>query len=243
MSRFKAASIHLVLSALIALAMLILVFGIWYPGGYYQLLGVSNIYFILMGVDVALGPLLTLAVYKAGKKGLKFDLAIIAAVQIAALLYGANVVFKSRPVFNVFEDDVFKVVLASEMNAKNLAQASKPEWQKLSIFGPALVAATGPTAVEDKNAMIFQDWSAFPKLYISYESRKHEAFKHAKPLTELKKLSTENSQIIDAFLNKANRPVSDFIYFPIVHSFVGMTAVLDAKNADFMDIINIDTPD
>ena len=242
MSRFKASGIHLLISLLVALVMLVLVFMVWYPGGFYKLLGVDSIYLILMGVDVCLGPLLTLAIYKEGKWGLKFDLAVIAIVQIAALLYGANIVFKSRPVFNVFEDDVFKVTLASEMDAKYLAQAKKPEWQKLPIFGPVLVAAIAPTTVEDRNAMIFQDWSFFPKLYVEYDSRKQEAFKHAKPLADLSKLSAESAAIVDAFVDNSGRPVSDFMYLPIVHIPDAMTAVLDAKTADFIDIIEVDTP-
>ncbi|HOY70452.1 MAG TPA: TfpX/TfpZ family type IV pilin accessory protein [Methylotenera sp.] len=242
MSRFKAAGIHLVLSVLIALIMLVLVFWVWYPGGYYKLLRVDTIYFVLMGVDVCLGPLLTLAVYKQGKRGLKFDLVVIAIVQLGALLYGAYVVFIARPVFNVFEDDVFKVTLASEMDAKNLAQAKKTDWQKLSIFGPVLVAATGPTTAEDRNAMIFLDWSFFPKLYVDYDSRKQEAFKHAKPLADLRKLSAESAAIVDTFVDDSGRPVSDFMYLPIVHTPDAMTAVLDAKTANFIDIIEIDTP-
>lgn len=244
MTRFKASAIHLLISVIIALVMLFLVFGVWYPGGFYKLLGVGNIYFILMGVDVCLGPLLTLAVYKAGKKGLKFDLTIIAIVQLAALIYGTHIVFQSRPVFNVFENDVFKVTLAAEIDAKNLAQASRDEWKKLPIFGPVLVAATAPATAEDKNEMIFQDWSFFPKLYVDYDSRKQEAFKHAYPLAELRKLSTESAAIVDAFVGDSGRPVSDFITLPIAHapSFTAMTAVLDAKTADFIDIIAIDTP-
>ncbi len=244
MSRFKAAGIHLLLSIVVALVMLVLVFKVWYPGGYYQLLGVGSIYLMLMGVDVCLGPLLTFVVYKAGKKSLRFDLTAIALVQLSALLYGSYVVFNARPVFNVFEDDVFKVVLAPEIEAKNLALAKKAEWQTLPIGRPKLVAAVAPTTQEDKNAMTFLDWSFFPKLYVDYESRKQEAFKHAKPLADLRKLSKPSAVVVDAFLADAGRPASDFIYLPIVHAptQAGMTAVLDAKTADFIDIIAINTP-
>lgn len=244
MTRFKASGLHLLISVVIALVMIFLVFYVWYPGGFYKLLGVDTIYLILMGVDVCLGPLLTLAVYKAGKKGLKFDLAMIAIVQFGALLYGAYIVFIARPVFNVFEDDVFKVTLASEIDAKNLAQAKNPAWQKLPILGPVLVAATAPISIEDRNATIFQDWSLFPKLYVDYDSRKREAFKYAKPLAELRKLSAESAVLVDEFVEDSGRPISDLIFLPIVHAPSGsaMTAVLDAKTADFIDMIAIDTP-
>lgn len=50
--------------------MLFLVVGVWYPRGYFKLMEVGKIYFIQMGVDIGLGPILTLVVYKYGKKGL-----------------------------------------------------------------------------------------------------------------------------------------------------------------------------
>ncbi len=70
MTRYKAAGIHFTFSVLIALIMLVFVFGIWYSNGYYKLLGVGSIYFILMCVDICSGPLLTLVVYNE-KKGVK----------------------------------------------------------------------------------------------------------------------------------------------------------------------------
>ncbi len=66
--RLKAFAIHLAISALIALTVIGLVFFIWYPSPLHTALGVTQIFLILLAVDVVLGPLLTLLVYKAGKK-------------------------------------------------------------------------------------------------------------------------------------------------------------------------------
>lgn len=41
-----------------------------------------------------MGPLITLIIFKPGKKGLKLDLATIAVLQVAALAYGTHVVFE-----------------------------------------------------------------------------------------------------------------------------------------------------
>ena len=44
---------------------------------------------LMIGVDVVIGPLLTLIVFDPKKKHLKFDLVVIAALQLAALAYGS----------------------------------------------------------------------------------------------------------------------------------------------------------
>jgi hypothetical protein len=247
MTRFKAASIHLLLSILVVAAILALMFFVWYPHGFFKLLGGKDILFIIAGVDVCLGPLLTLVVFNTAKKSLKMDLAIIGLVQVIALAYGASVMFKSRPVFNVLEKDVFKVTLANDFkDDKQLKQAKQEKWQKLPWFGPLLVAAIGPTDAKTKEEVTFAavaglDWNNFPKLFVEYDTQRQIALKNAKPLAELKKVKPENVLIVNAFLSRQNKPETDFVYLPIVYQYTAMTAILDAKTADFIEIIEADT--
>jgi len=51
---------------------------VWYPPPLFQLLGGFELLLLIVAVDIALGPLLTLVVFKSGKKRLKFDLSVIA---------------------------------------------------------------------------------------------------------------------------------------------------------------------
>ena len=240
MSRFKAAAIHLFISTIIVLATLAIMWFVWYPKGMFKLLGGGELLMIISGVDITLGPLLTLAVFNTAKKSLKMDLAIIGALQIAALLYGMNVMFQSRPVFNVLEEDRFSVTLASDFkDDARLKKAKKPEWQSLSWTGPKLVAAVGPTDQKEKEEMMFsgQSWNAFPQTYVDYDSQRAVALKNAKPLTDLRK-NKFNGDEINAFIAKQSRPESDFVTLPIVYAFTVMAAVLDAKTGDFIEIID-----
>jgi hypothetical protein len=224
---------------------LLLVVGVWYPGGYFKLMEVGKIYFILMGVDVCLGPLLTLVVYRHGKKGLRFDLSFIAICQLFALLYGVGIVFEGRPVFNVLQQHVFKVARASDLSEKALSQAKKPEWRRMSIIGPVLVAAVPPTDPNIINEVVLGggDWYNFPKLYVEYNEQRKVALQNAKSLSNLRKISEASNQTIDDFLQAQHRPESDFVYLPIVYGFSKiMTAVLDKSNADFIEIIDIEAP-
>ena len=68
---------------------------------------------IIMGVDLVLGPLLTLIVYVPGKKGLKFDLTMIGITQIGCLMAGLWVVHNERPVVQSLADDGVYISAAS----------------------------------------------------------------------------------------------------------------------------------
>lgn len=88
--RLKFSGYHLLISIIMALAATLLVFIIWYPPPLHLATGVTSIFLMLLIIDVTLGPLLTLIVYKPGKKTLVMDLTVIACLQIAALAYGLH---------------------------------------------------------------------------------------------------------------------------------------------------------
>jgi len=69
--RLKFSLSHLLLSFLIALLVIGLVFFIWYPSPLATAVGVTHIFLMLLVIDVILGPLLGLLVYKEGKKNTK----------------------------------------------------------------------------------------------------------------------------------------------------------------------------
>ena len=98
------------MSACVVAVILSIVFFFWYPGPTFEIAGATNPMFILIGVDLVLGPLLTLIVYKQGKPGLLFDLWFIALVQLAALVYGSFTLYSERPHFLVFSVDRITLV-------------------------------------------------------------------------------------------------------------------------------------
>src|SRR5579883_2514332 len=107
MNRFQAASMHLGISLAIAALVGCLIYFVWYPHPYFQVAGGSTLMLLIMGVDIVIGPLLTLVVYRAGKRGLGFDLACISLLQACAFFYGLSVIAQARPVFVVARFDRF----------------------------------------------------------------------------------------------------------------------------------------
>lgn len=99
MTRWKAAAIHLGISAVVAGGAVALFVLAWFPPPHFGSGGGLKLLRTLVLVDVVLGPLLTLVVYRAGKRGLRFDLVLIGTLQAAALLYGLVVAHGARPVY------------------------------------------------------------------------------------------------------------------------------------------------
>ena len=97
MNRYKAAAVHLTISVLVFIALLGIIITVWYPGVLFNISGGWTGLKLVMGVDVILGPLLTLIVFKAGKPGLKFDLGCIATAQIVCMAAGLYIVYSERP--------------------------------------------------------------------------------------------------------------------------------------------------
>ena len=242
MTRFRAAGIHLIISGIIVLILLLLMFGVWYPNKYFALMGGDGLIYLIVGIDLCLGPLLTLVVFKSAKKSLKFDLAVIALMQLAALAYGSYTMFNARPAFTAYADGEFSIATASEITDAELKLAAKPEWSIRSLTGPMLVGIVKPTEKKQLAEIEFlsagMGYARFPKLFVPYESQKTEVLKAAKPLNILRNFDKNNNKVIDQLLKEKNRPEQDFVFVPISSFFNNMSAILDAKTAAFITIID-----
>jgi hypothetical protein len=136
--RLKAFSLHLSASALV----LSLVLGGLYLGWYrfpgFYLAEALHIVVLLIGVDLALGPTLTLIVAHPSKarRVLARDIAIIVAVQLIALVYGAFTLWQGRPLYYAFSVDRLQLVQASDLRADHTRARSAgtdlaPHWYSL----------------------------------------------------------------------------------------------------------------
>ncbi len=102
--------IHLAISALLVITLAAAVHFVWYPSPYLEHDGARDILRIVIFVDVVLGPLLTLVLFRCGKKGVMRDVGIVAGLQLFAFVYGAGLIMLYRPAFLVYADDSFYAV-------------------------------------------------------------------------------------------------------------------------------------
>lgn len=137
--RVKAFAVHLLCSATaLSIALGALYCG-WYhwPGWY--LSDAVHVVAVMVLVDLALGPLLTLVIAAPRKprRELARDIALIVTVQLAALIYGSTTLWLGRPLYYAFSVNELELVQASDLDPPEAALARKqglalaPHWYSL----------------------------------------------------------------------------------------------------------------
>jgi len=148
----KSASLHLLVSLVLAGLAALLVFEVWYPFPYAELTGGLDLYKLVVSVDIVCGPLLTLILASPKKKMRErvVDYSLIGAIQLAALIYGLYSVSLARPVAAAFERDRINIVTAAEIDEADLAKA-KDGFKTLPWFGIERVGVREAVNVEEAN--------------------------------------------------------------------------------------------
>jgi len=237
--RIKAFALHLLISAAIGVLSLLLIFMVWYPAPLYTALGVTHVFLMLLAIDVCLGPALTLLIYKEGKKSLKFDLAVIAALQLSALVYGLWSVAEGRPAWLVFNADRFDAVRVLDIDTRDIGNAPAA-YQSAPLFGPKWVGAENPADVQERNNITFEatkggpDLAQRPKLYKPLEDMASAVRLQAKPVDELKRFNKEGA--VAAALSQY--PEADG-WLPLMASVKPMVVLVDRKAGQVVAIVDL----
>jgi len=230
--RAKLAGLHLAASVAIAAAAAMVIFAVWYPPPYSAIAGGFSLFFILISVDVVLGPVLTAVIADPGKPrpSLRRDIAMIVAVQLAGLAYGIHVIAESRPVHLAFEVDRMRVVTAADIDVDTLDEAP-PGLRKLPWTGPTLIAAARPTKPDDvfrsiELAMNGFDISMFPRHWRDYDSHREAAWNAARPLTDLVNRYPDARAEVEALAARAGHPVHTLRFLPLMSRHASWATVV-----------------
>lgn len=150
-SRWSAAALHVAISFVVIGAIAWAVVASWFPAGLWHLSGMQRLFGIMVAADVVLGPFLTLLIYRRGKRGLRFDLSVIALAQAAFLAYGVYTLWLNRPLALVGSQQAFALVFASELPDDAPARMAKAGWPRFHGRGPWLVGVdlSSPTARDE----------------------------------------------------------------------------------------------
>lgn len=246
--RLVAAAIHLGLSLTIAGLAALLVFGIWYPYPYREISGGRELFFIVVVVDVVLGPLITFVIFNRKKptRELRRDLAIVVLIQLAALGYGLWTVFVARPVHLVFEIDRFRVVHAVDIDDDLLSK--KPAGiDAMPLFGPTLLAVrpfhdSNESADATVAALRGADLGARPDLWQSWEEGKARAMAAAKPVSQLKTKFAARAAEIDQQIKTFGVPNPERLaYLPMIGRKSFWTAFIDPATAQVVGFMPLDS--
>jgi len=241
-SRKQAFGTHLLLSGLALIAILILVFLLWYPAPYHRIVSIWNLLSVLIVVDVIVGPLLTLVLFKPGKKGLAFDMICIAVLQTAALAYGTTMIYLNRPYFQVFAVDRFNVVSVRDVDMSRLAD---PALAAGFHLGPRLVYVelpTDPAASRQLLLEVFEggpDVERRPDLFRPYRDHIDSVLARARSLSELGDDPLDQSLVAE-FLAEHDGVAGDYRYLPLVGGGGDVAQIISAETAEPVDTLFID---
>ena len=245
LTRWQASGLHLLISAAIAVAVLALMLSLWYPGELFEASGGNDLLFILVAVDVVVGPLITLVIFRSGKRGLKFDLAVIGALQIGALVYGMHAVYLARPAFIVFVGNQFVTVSVADLDPEELAKAKYPEFRKPPLGGPLLAFAELPTDPKEIRefailGLMGHDLQKFPRFFAPYAGRTTEVLRNALPLERMRSLEPEAAKVADEWLAQSGTRAADVRYLPLRARRAWMAVLIDARTAQPMKLLTTD---
>jgi hypothetical protein len=235
----RAGLVHLLCSLLVAAVLAALVFGLWYPHPYRELVGGTELFLLVIAVDVVCGPLLTAVIFNPAKprKELIMDLGLVVMIQLAALVYGMYTVVQARPIYSVFEVDRFRVVTAADIDSEDWAKAKAP-WSKPPWGAPQLITVRVAASNEEKLesidlAMGGKDLSARPNFWKAWDAQTPElVLKRAKNLADVrKKLAPPQQALLDAAVARSGLSPDRLRSLPMT-SF---------KNTDWVALIDSQT--
>lgn len=241
LNRWQAAGGHLALSVLIVGAVFAAMILVWYPIPYFGAAGGNDLVLLMLGVDVTLGPLLTLAVFNPAKglPKLRFDLAVIGACQIAALAYGVHVMFVARPAYLVFAVDRFDLVMANMLRDDELAKASPP-WNRRPLGKPPVVGARVPQDPKLKEESLFLalagiDLPQQPRFYVHYDTIAKDVAARAQPIAALRALNPGDARKIDASVRSAGRDETALGFVPAHAPNRDFAVIIDKSTGEIVD--------
>ena len=190
-------------------------------------------------IDVILGPLLGLLVYKEGKKNLKMDLSIIILIQIIALIYGVYSIAQARPTWIAFNKDWFELVRNNEIKVERIKQAQRqyqqPTWLQAEYVGVKQAANLQEQQIEQMGAMLNGiSLAQYPERYIPLEQVNEQMKMKAYALSELNRW---NPAIVVQQKIKAYPEATAWI--PLETYGVPMVVLINKDKGEVIKIVNL----
>lgn len=244
MSRTQLFLIRLLATVAALLIVYLLLRFLWFPDGYFALSGIGRLLLVLLGVNVVVGPVLSALVYRPGKRGLKFDLVVLATIEIAILSWALLAFDARRPAIAVFAVDRFELLPKAEIDAMPLDGECRA---RLRGVGPKLKYAALPTDGEALSRLIdetvFQgqpDIDRRPEFWQPYAAGVSTLRAAAQPLAELSARDPAEARYLRRWLARQGGGIDDYLYLPIRARSGDGSIIIHAGTAYPVDVLAID---
>ena len=243
MRRTHAFLIHLGISLSIFAVLLYLVVRVWYPDFFFQTDGGWQGLRLLLGVDLVLGPLLTLIVYRTGKPGLKLDLTAIGVIQAACLAAGVWIVHGERPLAVVYVDGTFYTVTAQSFRE---IEVPVPDLDGFPGPYPKWVTVRLPADYEDQSTVrgdmlqANRMLSTLSDRYVPFDVADMDNGE-ARPLKELIDRDRD-SKALERFVTDNGGSANDFHFFAFGARYAYAYLGFDRQSGRFVGFLGTPAP-
>jgi len=240
--KFKATLIHFGLSLLFAGLSIGSIIFFFFPTLFINITDFREVASIVILVDLVLGPLLTFIVFKPNKKSLRFDLTVIATIQICAFIYGAYTLYQIHPVYITFNVDRFTLVSAIDAHPE---KAQYEEYRISKLSSGKMAYSQFPDDPEKRNEILFNqlegggDIEQQVELYKPYKENIDQII--SKSLDPDLIFQNQNERnIAEDFLSKHQSNLNNLVFIPINSPTKSAIIVLDKETAKAVTTIPID---
>jgi len=243
--KFLATAVHFLVTLCLAAIAAALIFLVWFPDPLQTMIGGTELFVLVVGCDLALGPLVSLVIYNSRKsrRKLLLDYSIVGVLQLTALVYGVSILAGTRPVYVAFSTDRIEVVTAREIHRDELTHAKDPKYASLPLTGPRFVAIE----VKDSErfdaldqALAGNEEHLRPRFYVPYESKLEQIRARAKPLEELTRGRPKVQPLVDAAMKKIKVPPARVRWLGAHNQRGFWTALIDTENGKPLTYIDFD---
>ncbi|WP_245831135.1 hypothetical protein [Wohlfahrtiimonas larvae] len=228
---------------------------LWYPDIWASELGGYKLIFMIVILDLGVGPLCVALSYKAYKsyKEKLLDISVITLCQLAFFSWGAWTVSISRPVYIVFDTDRFEMVVDQDIDRSKLPESGLFSALPL-LRGVQMAIVDLETTVPDEekrievnnDAVFGLDISKNPTYYVPYQGENiKKVLKMAKGYEYFAK--NEDAKLkADAIIQKHQLADQQFKWLPIRYfspqdqSQLFATVIINDQSAEIIDYILLD---
>jgi len=242
-NKAQAFSTHLGISLAIFAVLAYLVVKVWYPDFFFQTDGGWQGLRLLLGVDLVLGPLLTLIVYHKGKPGLRFDLTVIGIVQASCLAAGVWIVHGERPLAIVYSDGAFYSITAQSFREMDVPV---PDLSALPGPYPKWAAVELPKDLDEQSAIRGRMLGSGRLL--STLSERYVPFKPEyvdnKEASQLKEITDRDrdTKALGRWVADHGGSLDDYRFFHFSARYVYAYLGFDAKSGRFVGFLSTPAP-
>jgi hypothetical protein len=248
--RFKAFGLHVTASTCLFLVALGALYFGWYrwPGWY--LTGATTIVLMMAGIDVVLGPLLTLIIANPNKprRELARDIAIIATVQLVAMGYGLTTLWHGRPLYYTFSTRFLEMVQASDLSPEQIALGRKlnPEFAPYWYSLPRWVYAPLPNDPKLVEKIIQgtigggDDVIQMPRYFRPWKEGAEELRKELRPVAQMTELGVRDKQMAAVRMRELGVTTDQPIALPMMGRAKPLVGVVDPATGQVRAILRVD---